>query len=248
MLRKMMGFLLAASVFAGGSATAVQTGPGPFDTDAVSFARVSTPDGIFNTITKRSFYWDWGAPQYKPAAHHFGYYQASTAKPSAATGQTQYWKFTMKSEGLFTHEPCAHLAFMARWDGDFGATYNRGRGFTVGDAVAPCTTFPGMASTQAELFFSSSNLLLADRQTNVLSDYKEYEVEIHVADDGFAYWITDPVTNTVLVNHYHYVPDDTSADWSFNQLTAQGIALGLVGAGSTSLWRFTISNFRFGWF
>lgn len=253
--KKMAGIFFVASALFATLANAAETGPGAFDVDAVRFSRVSTPSGIQNTVEKRTWYWGWAAPTYYANSPHFGWYQANTNKPSGTTGNTQYFKFKFKSEGLFTSAPCGHLAFIVRWDGDFGASYNRGRGLTVGDTgrnpdidcAINHTTLPGYASTQGEYWKVGQGIVLADKASNLLVDYKEYDVEIHVADTGYAYWVRDPVTNVVLVNQYHYIPDDGSVDWDVNQLSAQGIAVALVFSG-TGLVKFTAYNFKYGWF
>ena len=70
---------------------------------------------------------------------------------------------------------------------------------------------------------------------------------MHIVDDGYVYWVTDTMTNTVLVSRYEYVPDDGSVDWYVNHFFAQGLAIALVNARMPPF-SFTAWNFGAGWF
>ena len=260
MLQKIAGVFIFSSALLCATANSASTGPGINDVDAVRFGRIETPAGLQNFKMTRTAAGGWSVPTYHTPTPHFGWYQGSTNKPAGVT--VQYFKFKIKSEGLFTAKPCSHLTFIARWEGDYGASYNRGRALTVGDTsrnpdwpgcgTTPATTLPGYASTQGEIIWSTANFPLWDKKTNLLVDSKEYDVEIHVADNGYAYWVRDPVTAAVLVNEYHYLPDDGSyggsSEWSIIKNTAQGIAVALTFTDYNGSFVFTAYNFQYGWF
>lgn len=197
---------------------------------------------------------------YDDAAGSFMYGVAATGRPfdvvgKGISGRTQWIRFLFKSEGLFTVNPCAHLAIAGRWEG-VAARYNRGRGVTIGDAGNPwpCNTAAGRASVQGEIWFNpatnaqhANNLMSLEKFQDVLQDRREYLFTMHIVDDGYVYWVTDTMTNTVLVSRYEYVPDDGSVDWYVNHFFAQGLAIALVNARMPPF-SFTAWNFGAGWF
>ena len=259
MLQKIAGFFLFSSALLCAAPSSAQTGPGFNDVNSVRFGRELTPSGLKNFVMTRTDAGGWNLTYGAPYPH-FGWYQGSTNKPAGVT--VQYFKFKIKSEGLFTAKPCAHLTFIARWDGDYGASYNRGRALTVGDTsrnpdwpgcgTTPATTLPGYASTQGEIIWSTANEPLWDKKTNLLIDNKWYDVEIHVADNGYAYWVRDTATGDQLVNEYHYIPDDGRyggpSEWSIIKNTAQGIAVALTFTDYNGAFTFIASDFQYGWF
>src|SRR6218665_3274698 len=157
-----------------------------FDSSAttVTFNRVSILPGIYRNVVTRTYPSGNQSLQYDPTPNFF-YGVASTGRP-AGLGMTQYVRFNFKSEGLFTSYPCAHLAFLARWEGVI-TRYNRGRGVTVGDTGIPsgCVTSPGKATIQGEYWYDKKTdltgdgaRLVSDKQINALDDYVEYQAEI----------------------------------------------------------------------
>lgn len=225
-----------------------------FDSSATSmtFNRVMILPGIHRNVVTRVYPSGDQSIQYAPTPNFF-YGVASTGRPTGP-GMTQYVRFNFRSEGLFTSFPCAHLAFLGRWEGVI-TRYNRGRGVTVGETSLPCITSPGKASIQGEYWLDKETsatgigaYLLPDRLTDALNDYTDYQVEIHVTEGGYAYWIRDAATGTTIKNTYHPLPDDGSVDWKVNNLSAQGYAIGLVGAGTTGSFTFRTWNFTYGWF
>jgi len=197
--------------------------------------------------------------QYSDAAGDFLYGVAATGRPldgvgKGLPGKTQWLSFLFKSEGLFTANPCAHLAIAGRWEGM--AFYNRGRGVTIGDAGNPwpCNTATGWASVQGEIWFNpatnaqhAANRMSQEKFQDVLQDHREYLFAMRIADDGYVYWITDAMTQAVRVVRYEYVPDDGSADWYVNRFFAQGFAMALLNARMPPF-SFTAWNFDAGWF
>ena len=247
-MKKLFASLLLSLSLVAPAETVIQENP-----TQVTFQRASQGNGTYIATSEVCYLTGCTTGPAWPGYNYAGGYLFALWATQRAPGtQTMWGTWTFQSNGLFTTNPSAHVAFLMR--GVSTGSYNvGGAGYTVGGLSgfansSPCPGISGAPETWWALDTgTSSNITWGGSACSPqLADNHPYTLTMQATATGFAWWLADDVSGKQISNGY----EDNSSSPSLPMISnATGTTVGIVFADAPGTsWSFAVTNMAFGWF